>query len=287
MSLFAYENKRNRHKSRKPLSISSKCVGNVVQTEACSCTCYRAKASIMVETAVALPLFVGFMVFLMFYFRIMQVQIGMEQAMAYTARVTAASTKDMEEEVSAAKLRLLLTARLKKEDVPLEYIDGGMGGISLSRSDYGGTQICIHAKYKTTLPIGFFGKLSHQTEQEVSARKWTGRVRDTDGKEEDSYVYVTQTGKAYHRTRDCAYLDLSIRRASALELKNLRNKSGGKYKACSSCCKKNQEASTYYITDYGGTYHRSLDCSGLKRTVYMVPLNKVGSRHACAKCTGG
>lgn len=285
MSLFEENSKIDSYKIRKPLSKNSKSIKNVNRTETCSCTCL--KASITVETAVALPLFAGFMVFLMFYFKIMQVQIGMEQAMAYTARMTAASTKEVTEEVSTGKVRLLLGLRIKKEKVPLEYIDGGMAGISLSQSDFKGTQICLNVKYNMTLPIGFFGRLSYQTQQEVSARKWTGRVAGSDGEGEDSYAYVTETGKAYHKIRDCAYLDLSIHRASASDLKNLRNKSGGKYKACGSCCKGKKEYSTYYITDYGGYYHGNLGCSGLKRTVYMIPLNKVGNRHACSKCTGG
>ena len=54
-------------------------------TETYPRTFYR--ASLTVEAAVALPLFIGFMVFLLFYFRIMQTEITMEQAMKLTARV--------------------------------------------------------------------------------------------------------------------------------------------------------------------------------------------------------
>ena len=48
------------------------------------------QASLTVEAAVVLPLFIGFMVFLLFYFRIMQTELAVEQAMMYTARVEAA-----------------------------------------------------------------------------------------------------------------------------------------------------------------------------------------------------
>lgn len=43
------------------------------------------QASLTVEAAVVLPLFIGFMVFLLFYFRIMQTELAVEQAMMYTA----------------------------------------------------------------------------------------------------------------------------------------------------------------------------------------------------------
>lgn len=44
------------------------------------------QASLTVEAAVVLPLFIGFMVFLLFYFRIMQTELAVEQAMMYTAK---------------------------------------------------------------------------------------------------------------------------------------------------------------------------------------------------------
>lgn len=256
--------------------------GNSNSSEAYPHICH--KASMTVEAAVTLPLFVGFMVFLMFFFRIMQVQIGVEQAMAYAARVTAASAREPSKKISKAKVRLLFTDALRREGVPLTYIDGGISGISILKSDFTGKEVVLRTSYKTTLPIGFFGKLSYGMKQEVSSRKWTGWMQEEDSGEDGAYVYVTETGKAYHRSRDCAYLNLSIHKVSALELEQKRNKNGSKYKACSSCRKK---ASIYYITDYGDSYHSSLSCSGLKRTVYLIPIRKVGNRHECKKCAGG
>lgn len=244
------------------------------------------KASMTVEAAVTLPLFVGFMVFLMFYFRIMQVQLGVEQAMAYTARITAASTRETGEQISKAKARLLFTGALKREKVPLKYVDGGMAGISVSKSDFTEKEIIFRTSYKMTLPVGFFGKLTHEVRQEVSARKWTGWIAQDNPEADGTYVYVTETGRAYHKSRDCAYLDLSIHRISSSDLKRKRNKNGERYRKCSSCCKKGREAA-YYITDYGVLYHGSISCKNLKRTVYLIPIEKVGKRHGCGKCTGG
>ena len=39
-----------------------------------------------------------------------------------------------------------------------------------------------------------------------------------------------------------------------------------------------------YITSQGNRYHTQLNCSGLKRTIYTVPLSQTGGRGRCSKC---
>lgn len=248
----------------------------------------RKRASMTLEAVVVLPLFTGFLIFLLFYFRMMQVQTGMEQAMAYTARIAAASVKESTDGVNPAKIRLLLLHRIRKEEVPYEYIDRGLAGISLQYSNFEGEEILIHVSYRMTVPAAFFGKLTYPLEQEVSARKWTGRVSRAEEEEEEAYVYVTKRGKVYHKSRECPYLDLSIRTVSADSLKRLRNKDGGKYRSCGSCKKSgNGRKQCYYVTDYGDCYHRDISCGGLKRIVYVISIRQVGDRRGCSKCTGG
>lgn len=248
------------------------------------------KASMTVEAAVVLPLFAGFLVLLMFYFRVMEVQISVEQAAAYTARTSAAAIRDEGASVSYSKMTLLLYQNLKRMDVPLNYIDKGAAGVSLLGSDFTGTSIRLHVTYKITFPIGFFGKLRVPTEQEVTCRKWCGWVDQDAGTGSDiDYVYVTETGRAYHNSRGCPYLDLSIKKVGFRAITSLRNKSGGKYRRCSLCTKKGKkgEYRSVYITDYGDCYHADLQCSSLKRTIYLLPRAKIGSRKGCTKCTGG
>lgn len=101
-------------------------------------------------------------------------------------------------------------------------------------------------------------------------------------KEEETYVFITQTGTVYHRNRNCTYLNPSVEIIYCEDVKEKRNASGAIYHACEQCG--SNAAGVVYITDYGNRYHTSLECSGLKRTVYSVPLSETGGRSPCSKC---
>lgn len=98
------------------------------------------------------------------------------------------------------------------------------------------------------------------------------------------YVYIAETGTVYHRSGDCTYLELSVRSAGRGELSSLRNKAGGNYYQCEIC--NGYGGSICYITDYGSRYHSNPVCSGLKRTVFRILLKEAATqgKHACSKC---
>ena len=146
----------------------------------------------------------------------------------------------------------------------------------------------ITANYVIKLPISFFGNLSFPMTDHARVRKWTGydpaEGADT-GDREEEMVYITPTGVAYHRDRGCSYLNPSISGVSYQSLSYRRNTGGGIYYPCATCAR-NCTGGTVYITNYGGSYHTDLNCSGLKRTIYCVPLSEVGGRHPCSRCGG-
>lgn len=251
-----------------------------------------------IEAVVIIPIFVCFMVFIMFLFRVLQVQITMEKALRYTAEtlaVTAYDTYDEEEKMAKGEAvdlvaaELLLLSKLDEYNCPTSFIDGGKMGISLLSSEFDGEDIKLKASYDMTPMVNFFGRLTYHFVQCSVARKWIGdgEIGDASGdnNENDDWVYITTNGTVYHLTRGCHYLDLSIREVAGSNVHNERNASGSKYTVCP-MCKKNTWKTFVYITDYGESYHSSLTCSGLKRTIMMIRKKEAINKGfgCCSKC---
>ena len=239
----------------------------------------------------AAPLFVFFLALFLGLFRVLMVEIRVNEALQYAAGTVAAYSCSTDEEESAADTLLssvsadvLFYQQLKEEGGESSHFNGGFAGISVSTAQSDEMYVVVSAEYEIRLPVSFFGKQYVDVSQHASARKWNGFQDDQSGGD-DTYVYVTLYGTVYHKSTSCSYLDLSIQAVSVSELDTLRNKSGGIYYACSSCDAEGADG-TVYITDYGTEYHTSLNCSRLKRTVYKIALSEVGSRGPCSKCYG-
>jgi len=271
------------------------------------CTCM--KALLTIEAAVILPFFACFMVFILYFFRILQVQAGVSQALQYTGRRMAAeySIQTDQEAGNAAdgekseanltdekesgpdllgllRAELLFQKQLKKQNCPTQYIRHGTAGISLMQSEFSDNYVELKAVYRMKLPVTLFGDIQYRVVQEAKCRKWTGYEPGQDTQDEDTWLYYTEHGTVYHASRSCTYLDLSIRGVTYTQAGNSRNKSGGKYHKCEKCGNGSSSHAMVYITDYGDRYHSSLTCSGLKRSIYMIRRSKATEKRMCSKC---
>lgn len=243
----------------------------------------------LVEAAVTIPVFVCFMVTILFFFCIMQLQLEIQASLNYTGRklseyavLEADHSDKINEKTELAAAEVIFRKHLKEQNIRTEYIKAGNLGIHLLASKLEGDYVHLKAEYRIKLPIGLFGKYEFMVRQQVKTRKWIGDCPiETDSGE---WVYITPTGSAYHQTSQCPYLDLSIQSVVFGEVEQLRNHSGARYKACRECGKRVE--AVVYITDYGDVYHGSVTCSGLKRSVQKVRLSETGGRHACLKCGG-
>lgn len=239
--------------------------------------------SYTLEAAVVIPLITGFWLFLLFFFRVLLVQTSVYSALSYSSRKTAAIASEMES--SAASLgmaEIFFRENIAEQDVIDRYVEGGSWGISLLTSECSGEFIDLKACYRVKFPIGFFQIRGITIFQESKSKKWTGQPVEQD--EQFSYVYVTEYGEAYHRSKDCNYLDLSIQTAKAAQIGGLRNRNGHKYYPCELCAAEISGPEEVYITRYGESYHSSIGCGGLKRTIYLIRLSDAGLRHPCKKC---
>lgn len=102
--------------------------------------------------------------------------------------------------------------------------------------------------------------------------------------ENEEIVFVTPSGSVYHKRVDCTYLDIKVSCVRKNEIMKQRNKDGEKYYPCEACGKGTLDL--YYISEYGNRYHSNISCKKLKRTVLAVPLSEASGRHACSKCGG-
>lgn len=285
--------------------------------------CICKQASFTVEAAVVLPFFVCFLVFIMYFFRILQIETGVAQALHYTGRKVAAEcytpdnnlenenqenkkpeieyanagaihatdskmqTQSHTNDVSFGtmlKAKLYFQRQLEKQECPIQFIQGGLTGISLLQSDFSDQYVTLKAIYKMTLPIHLLGKIQYKMVQEVKCRKWTGYQVGQDHEGEDTWLYYTQYGSVYHASRTCTHLDLSIQGIPYSQVDQNRNQSGGKYHPCEKCDSHSSNHRMVYITNYGDRYHTSLTCSGLKRKIFMIQKSKATDKRMCSKC---
>ena len=268
----------------------------------------RAKASITVEASLALPLFIFFFANILSLFNIVKVQSDMEAAlhqagsdislMAFDLRF-GEETIGMSEDGGKTGVDTIAgaggiaLARSKIMDylgdgINNSCVSGGYDGVSFIESNIllFGDNIDIVMDYKVKPLIPVIGFSEIPVEARYFGHAWTGYdIEDglNTGDICEEMVYVTEYGEVYHRDIDCRYLRPGIESVNMSQLDTLRNKDGAKYYPCE-YCGQNIGAGNVFITGYGERYHSLVNCPGLKRTIYTVPISEVGGRGPCSSC---
>lgn len=148
--------------------------------------------------------------------------------------------------------------------------------------------IILREAYTLTPVIGFFPGLSVSVEDEImlhSFTGYTGNAERSNDRDEEEYVYVTETGTKYHVNPDCSHINICPKTIDAGDLNSLRNNDGCRYQKCHVCHP--QKSGILFVTDYGDSYHCDSNCSALKRTVRMIPLKEAlaDGYTPCSKCS--
>ena len=242
----------------------------------------RIKGSYSIEAAVALPVFMGFVVCILFFIRMVMIGWAIDTSLSETVDTMAVCDEDPSIYAAGA----LFYGKLLSSDVKLDgVVLGGPAGVILTESSVDEKDITLTAAYRVNLPIASFLKNGLFVYQKKSARIWNG-YDPHEGSDGGEYVYVTPYGVAYHRSLDCPYINPSIRAVARSSVSTQRNSSAHRYGACPMCKKK--AGDTVYITSWGECYHGDISCSGLKRTLNEIRLDEaVLKYHACPKCGGG
>ena len=261
----------------------------------------KVKASMTLEAAMVLPLFLFFLLNMIYCMNIIGTQSRLQAALHQTgnqmafagyayAQVGDAALPEIPAGVilSEGYARQQIIRYVGREYLEKSCVTGGAGGISMLGSSVMGTgdYIDLQVSYRGqpfTALMGYDGFLMRQR---YYAKAWTGYEIGSSANgqaTEDLLVYITQTGTVYHVYRNCSYLNPVIQEISVAEMAGQKNLSGGKYSACERCGNGSAQGKVY-VTEQGSRYHRNLNCSGLKRTIYTVPLSQTGGKGRCSKC---
>lgn len=239
--------------------------------------------SITVEAAMAVPIFFFAAVSLLYLIEMMCIQTAVRSGLQYAGKI-AAQEAGIVTAVMPSKVEKDVVSAVGAGRLDRSIIEGGSTGLDCSGSGMSPrTGIGeLTARYQIRIPFAIFHVPPITHKESIRIKAWTGYEKETFGLKDSEIVYVTETGLVYHRDYHCTYLELSIHTVPEKEVSSLRNESGGKYYPCEHCRK--QAGGNVYITDFGNRYHSSLSCSGLKRTVYAVPLSEVIGKGECSKC---
>ena len=237
------------------------------------------RGSATVEATLIIPLFI-FGILSMFH----GIRARMAEAVLYEA---AAETVEYMAELSYIEECNYLVPQTKIDDyidnmdLIDAYIIGGVDGVSFFGSVFLDEEgyLCLKVSYKVGISVPLVGDMSSERSYWIRQKAYTGDKAETteEGLSSDEiYVYITDNREAYHASRGCTHLDLSVTPGT----KTAAIANG--YSPCEFCGKDAQKA--VLITNYGDRYHSRADCMGLKRTVYRVKKSQVEELGACERC---
>ena len=281
------ENKNERRRIRtmnsKTLPIQSIYFNLFKRTSVSASKKKDTNGSITIEAALAVPIFFLAVVSLLYLMEIMAIRTSVRCGLQYAGKIAAGEayivTAVMPSQLEKDVIHAIGADRLERS-----IILGGCNGIRCDESRVSlRTGIGkLTASYQIRLPVLLFKVPPIEYREEIRIKVWSGYEKEDFLTDDEETVYITETGLVYHRDYHCTHLELSIRMVSSAELESLRNNSGGRYYPCGQCVRLGKNG--VYITNTGDRYHSSLSCSGLKRTIYAVPVSEAVGRRACSRC---
>lgn len=257
----------------------------------------QAKGSMTLEAALVLSLFIFFILNLYSIIEMLRFHGNMELAIRQVGNemsVYGYAYHHMMEEgdnplntlvgklaFSNLYIRQKIEEYLGEEYIQYARVENGKNGIwfwevSLMENDI----ISFTVTYRLKLPFTMGNLAGVRLKNSYYSRAWTGYEVEN----EDTYVFLAETGTVYHIRRDCTYIMLNIKEANPQVVFFIRNIEGEKYTECERC--QNKGSPIWFITESGNKYHYTLECSALKRTIRQVTLEEALEKNydACSRC---
>lgn len=246
---------------------------------------FASKGSITLEAALVIPIFFFGILCLVFLLEMMSIQLTVRSAL-YSVGKEIAQEAYTSPIISTSAIEQHLVRNIGADRLDRSIVVGGAEGLdcSGSRSNWSTAVIDLSVSYQLEIPVLMFRIPAISQEENLRVKGWSGYAGSGWESSKEEMVYVTDYGIVYHKDMYCTYLELSIHAALPEQIEDLRNQSGEKYYACKSCDGDLTQVQRIYITDYGNRYHTSLDCSGIKRNIYAIPMEDAYGLGGCPKC---
>lgn len=269
------------------------------------------KGSMTLEAAVAVPLFLFFMMNLLFIFEAVRLQSGLQAALqqageqiceaAYYTRFGTGQPQESGSQESGEAVSLILSETYVRNKVTSylgesfwkhSCVTGGKAGLSFARSRImtqgDRVEIIVNCKVRPFVRIVAFPDFAMQAR--YCGHAWVGWTEGSgagsggSGGDSDP-VYVTTYGEVYHTDPGCIYLNPQIRAVPVSDIESYRSGNGAKYYPCE-CCRPGGNG-IVYITKEGIRYHSDRNCSGLVRHLSTMESDAAKeSYRPCPICGG-
>ena len=246
-----------------------------------------------VEAAVVLPLFLYFLLNLSCAIELIRLHGNLQLALWDTCSKIAVygyalGDSDLAPVFTGLYIKNQLEEHAGKEYLNNAPIKDGAKGLNLWGSDIFSSQdeLDVVVTYTASPWSNYAAFASFSMVNRFYAHLWTGYEIPRNPEEtlkELDVVYMTENGEVYHEDRYCTHLKLSIRQVTRLEAESAKNQWGTSYSPCEKC-RPEQSNWELYITDEGDRYHSSVECPGLKRTVFSVLRSRTAGYRACSRC---
>lgn len=270
-----------------------------------SAFCSKREGSLTIEAAMALPLFVFFMILMMMPMVIMDINRKAQTALeevgedlsqyAYLLergeqrrQEGTSKTNGVQKEIleSLAGEGVLLYARSRVEaKIDVRRLEA----ISFARSSVlrDGETIDLIMNYRVKLPFSVFGLKSVPMTARSTRRAWIGREGREGAKalESEEIVYTGKGSTRYHKSRTCHYLYNDIKQVTRNEAEHMGNLYGSHYKPCSRCQPSKEGNSPVYIMPSGEKFHGDKNCSSIISYASAVSIESVRHLGACSYCS--
>lgn len=259
-------------------------------------------ASITVEASLVLPICIFFFVNILGVFDILRLQCDMEAALHQagseifeTAGLLRCARKERgaAEDLAGKAATAVYAGKLVRNYLGEDYLNSSAvvnksKGLSFAESaissDSDIVDIVVSYKVQPLFKIASFtdfGMESRFYGHAFTGYDIKGSGVDKAGNEEEM-VYVTEYGVVYHRSLGCSHLKQCAQAVSKAGVSVKRNKDGSKYYPCEYC--KSNLGNTVYITEYGNRYHSDINCTGMKRTIFTIPISEAAGKAPCSEC---